>query len=322
MTTLADRLLRRVVPAVPVPFDAGGNIDGELQALYVDWMARQSVGGVAVWAHTGRGLRLSDEQRHVTLQSWRQGLGDLPIVAGVGVPAHATLPVSPGPRTDAVIGATVQMVQEAWANGADGVLVHPPRGLCGLTGQHERIVELHRAVCAVGLPGLAFYLYEAAGGVHYPPQLIQDILRVDGIIGIKVATLDSVMTFQEAAAAAARVDGALLVTGEDRFLGYTVTWGAQAALVGLAAACTDRPAAIFEAWAQEEWGRYLHLSRAVDEFARHTFRQPMEGYVQRMLWALEADGVLPRPAHDPYGPPLPGTERDRVFAAVRTLRGR
>ena len=38
-------------------------IDTLAQERYARWMARQPVGGVAVWAHTGRGLRLSESQR-------------------------------------------------------------------------------------------------------------------------------------------------------------------------------------------------------------------------------------------------------------------
>ena len=40
-----DRIRDRVVPAVPVPFDASGEIDTELQDQYVAWMADQAVGG-------------------------------------------------------------------------------------------------------------------------------------------------------------------------------------------------------------------------------------------------------------------------------------
>ena len=46
----------------------------------------------------------------------------------------------------------------------------------------------------------------------------------------------------------------------------------------------------------------------------------MDGYVQRMLWALEDDGVLKTPVLDPFGPRLGADDRDRVRAAVGNLR--
>ena len=70
-----------------------------------------------------------------------------------------------------------------------------------------------------------------------------------------------------------------------------------------------------------EWERFQELSAAIDAFARRTFVAPMDGYVQRMLWALQADGVLPRNAHDPWAPTLAPANRESVAAAVRALRG-
>ena len=64
----------------------------------------------------------------------------------------------------------------------------------------------------------------------------------------------------------------------------------------------------------------LALSRRCDRFAQVTFVEPMEGYIQRMLWALAADGIIPDDAcHDPLGPPLAPAERERVAHVMRTL---
>ena len=73
MVDLRQRVRQRVVPAVPVPCDAEGAIDQAAHRRYVAWMAGQSVGAVALWAHTGRGLHLSDEQRALVLRTWRDG---------------------------------------------------------------------------------------------------------------------------------------------------------------------------------------------------------------------------------------------------------
>ena len=59
------------------------------------------------------------------------------------------------------------------------------------------------------------------------------------MLGIKVATLDSVMTFQDVARLIRRqAPDKVLITGEDRFLGYSLMCGAEAALIGMGAACT------------------------------------------------------------------------------------
>jgi 4-hydroxy-tetrahydrodipicolinate synthase len=319
--TLLDRWRGSVIPAVPVPFNAAGEIDWELHDVYVGWMKQQPIGGVAVWAHTGRGLHLSREQQLRILESWRQGDDDLPIVCGVGVSHFAPLPTSQLFQTDAAIRVVVEMAEDAARLGATAVMVHPPGDILATADWVERVVELHEAVSEVGVPIVAFYLYESAGGLPYTHALVERLLSIERVVAIKVATLDSVMTFQDLAATVRQVPGAMLITGEDRFLGYSLMMGADAALIGLAAACTDRCAALVEAWTSGETDRFLTLSRQLDAFAQRTFVHPMEGYVQRMLWALEDDGVFPRPVVDPFGPRMDAAERAGVTAAVRALRG-
>ena len=53
------RIVEKLIPAVPVPFDRDGRLHETGLARYAEWMATRSIGGVAVWAHTGRGLHLA-----------------------------------------------------------------------------------------------------------------------------------------------------------------------------------------------------------------------------------------------------------------------
>jgi len=256
-------------------------------------MARQPIAGVAVWAHTGRGPHLSAEQRRVVLATWRAGLPGKTIVAGANA---------------------VSMAREAKQGGADALLAFPRR---------DDAVGYHAALAAE-LPVIAFYLYEAAGGVSYDDATLQAILSLPGVIGIKVATLDSVMTFQRIAAVMRSHPDKLLITGEDRFLGYSLMLGARAALIGMGAALTDLQAALLTAYRDGDHHAFLRLSTQLDAFSQTTFIAPMEGYIRRILWALAADGVIPDDAcDDPWGPPpaLPAAEREAVRRAVRALRG-
>ena len=283
------RLEWGLVPAVPVPFRAG-TLAEDAQRAYASWMARQNVAGVAVWAHTGRGLHLSAEQRRCVLATWRSALRDKVLVAGAG---------------------SLEMASDARAGGADALLAFPRR---------EDPVDYHRAL-GRELPVIAFYLYEAAGGVPYDDDTLRALLDLPEVIGIKVATLDSVMTFQRIARLAAAYPEKLLVTGEDRFLGYSLMLGARAALVGMGAALTDLQVQLLAAHAAADHPTFLRLSALLDGFAAATFVRPMEGYVRRMLWALDADGVLPADAcDDPWGPTFGAGEREAVRRAVREAR--
>ena len=288
MTELRDRL-RGLIPAVPVPF-TGTSLNGAAQSAYAKWMASQPVAGVAIWAHTGRGRHLSGEQRRIVLETWREALPDRVVVAGV----HDL--------TTAI---------EARRGHADALLVYPERN--DPLAHHARISR--------ELPVILFHLYPAAGGVEYDEATLDALLDLPNVVGIKVATLDSVMTYQRIAAVVRRHPDKLLITGEDRFLGYSVLMGATSALVGMGAALTAMQAELLGAARDERWADFVALSARCDAFAQATFVEPMEGYIRRMLWAAAAEGAIPDDAcDDPWGPELPEAERAAVASAVADAR--
>ena len=289
MTGIASRIEWGLIPAVPVPF-RGTEPDAAAQRAYAGWMAAHSVAGVAVWAHTGRGPHLSAEHRREVLETWREALPDRVVVAGA---------------------RDITMAIEARRGRADALLAFPERH--DPVGYHRRLGR--------ELPVIAFYLYEAAGGVPYDDQTLHAILDLPEVVGIKVATLDSVMTFQRLAALRRSHPDKVLVTGEDRFLGYSVMAGATSALVGMGAALPDVQVDLLHAWRDRQWDRFVALSALCDRLAQATFIEPMEGYIRRMLWAAAADGALPRDAcEDPWGPALPESEREAVEQAVVDAR--
>jgi 4-hydroxy-tetrahydrodipicolinate synthase len=289
MSNLIERLEGGLVPAVPVPF-RGRDLDEAAQRAYAGWMATQPVAGVAVWAHTGRGPHLSAEQRRYVLEAWRDALPDGVVVAGA---------------------RDITMAIEARRGRADALLAFPQA--TDPIGYHQRLSR--------ELPVIAFYLYEAAGGVSYGDETLHAILELPGVLGIKVATLDSVMTFQRIAAVLREHPSKLLITGEDRFLGYSLLLGARAALIGMGAALPDLQADLIRARLAEDWSRFVALSDLCDRFAQTTFIEPMEGYIRRMLWAVAAEGAIPAEAcDDPWGPSLPLEERVAVERMVRDVR--
>jgi 4-hydroxy-tetrahydrodipicolinate synthase len=245
---------------------------------------------VAVWAHTGRGPHLSAEQRRTVLETWREALPGGVIVAGA---------------------RDITMAIEARRGRADALLAFPA----------SADPVAHHARMSRELPVIAFWLYETAGGVAYDDATLHAILDLPGVIGIKVATLDSVMTFQRIAEMLRSHPDKLLITGEDRFLGYSIMLGARAALVGMGAALPGLQAGLLRAYAEGDWPAFHARSALCDRLALATFVPPMEGYVRRMLWAAAADGALPAEAcDDPWGPPLPAEERAAVERVVREVR--
>jgi 4-hydroxy-tetrahydrodipicolinate synthase len=213
------------------------------------------------------------------------------------------------------------MARLAAERGADAVLVHPPVAFRGRADQDRLVLQYHAAIAEAGLPLILFYLYEAAGGISYGPQLLAELLARPEVLGIKVATLDSIMTYQQIARLVrTQAPEKLLITGEDRFLGYSLMAGASAALIGMGAACTALQSAFLQAYWSGDASQFLALNGPVDDLALHTFLAPMEGYILRMLWCLVHAGIIPaEAAFDPWGPPLGRAEFDEIGACLARL---
>jgi 4-hydroxy-tetrahydrodipicolinate synthase len=286
---IATRLAWGLVPAVPVPF-RGGAVAAEAQRGYAEWMATHPVAGVAGWAHTGRGRLLSVADRATVLATWRTALPDRLVIAGADSPT---------------------MAEQARHGGADAVLAFP---------QADDPVGYHAALGGE-LPVLAFYLYDAAGGVPYDDATLRRILALPCVAGIKVATLDSPATFRRIAAVAREFSDRVLVTGEDRFFGQSLDLGARAALVGMGAALPDRQVALLRAHRDGRRDVMAPLTALLDRLGALAFATPIEGYVRRMLWAAAAEGAVPGDScDDPWGPPLDPAERETIASFVRAVR--
>jgi len=286
VTALQERLRGGVLAAVPVPC-SGREINESAQRSYAASMAGEPLAGVAVWAHTGRGPHLSPEQRRTVIEAWREALPGKVVVAGV----HD-------------IGTAI----DARRRDADALLIFPVAD--DPVRHHDRLSR--------ELPGILFWLYEAAGGVAYDDATLHRLLDLPHIIGIKIATLDSVMTYQRLVPLVRAHPEKLILTGEDRFLGYSMLAGADAALIGMAAAVPALATGLFHARDAEDHARFIALTRAADAFAAATFHEPMEGYIRRMLWAAAAEGRIPEDAcDDPWGPALAVESRAHLARAVK-----
>ena len=308
---LKSSLAGGLIPAVPVMFDREHRFHERAHEAYVSFMSSQPIAGLAVWAHTGRGLLLDDVTAERVLRQWRAAV-DKPLIAGVGARNE---------NAQQATNRTIAMATAAANYGADALLVYAP---CWLK-DHERrdamIVEHHERLAKLGLPLVLFYLYEAAGGISYTRTVLEELLTLPNVIGIKMATLDSVMTYQDVAThVQTRHPDKLLITGEDRFVGYSLRRGAKAALLGMGAVCSHLQAELIAAHVAGKAERFLELSDLVDRLAEVLFIDPMEGYIGRILYALASLGVIPADAaNDPWGPVLTASELENIDLLLGAL---
>lgn len=312
-----------LLSAVPVPFDERGRFRDDAQEAYVRYLVREPVDGVVVWAHTGRGLHLDVEVADAVLRSWRSGLdsegtGGQTLIAAAG---SAPIDRSAGGWESRVVEGAVSMAERAREGGADALLVYAPTAFEDHGERRRWVADYHRAIAGVGLPLIAFYLYRAAGGLSYTTNELRDILSISGVAAIKMATLDSVCTYQDVLRLVQfEFPDRVVLSGEDRFLGYSLLRGARGALVGMGAVLAGLQKRLVEACLVGPADEALLRLRQVDELGECLFSPPMEGYISRILFALSTLGVLPSDAtFDPWHPSPDGDEKRRIARVVTRL---
>jgi 4-hydroxy-tetrahydrodipicolinate synthase len=315
-----EKLKGGLIPAVPVLLHKDGVIHRDVQQKYCEHMAQQDIRGVAVWVHTGRGLLLSHDKREFVISAWRGCMtGDKIVIAGVG--ANAPGPLWSPTMIQEFFEQTKEMGRHALNLGADAFLAFPPFALSPVEKHEAEIVAYHEEIASLGAPVFLFYFYEAGIGLPYSEKLLRKLFSIEAVVGIKLATYDNVVTVQNIARLIEEeFPDILFVTGEDRMMPYTIMRGAVCGLVGMGAICTDLQARLFKSYFAGKAKEFLELAAKVDRLGEATFVDPLEGYVLRLLWALELQGIIPAEvANDPYGPPLPEEQKTRLEQVLRSI---
>lgn len=315
-----DKLKGGLIPAVPVLLHKDGIVHRDAQEKYCEYMSQQDVRGVAVWVHTGRGLLLSREKREFVMSAWRRWMAEERLViAGVGAVVSGSITSSAKRRK--FFDQTKEMGRHALNLGADAFLAFPPFPLQPVEKREAEIVAYHEEIASLGAPVFLFYFYEGGIGLPYSEDLLRKLFSIEAVVGIKVATLDNVVTVQNIARLIEEsYPDILFVSGEDRMLPYTIMRGAVCGLVGMGSICTDMQVRLFKSYFAGQAKEFLKLAAKVDRLGEATFIEPLEGYVLRLLWALELQGLIPSEvANDPYGPPLPPEQKTRLESVLRSI---
>lgn len=300
---------KSLFPAVPIPFDNQGNIEEKAMENYAMQMAREPISGVALWVHTGRGLLINEKQREQVYLTWRKHLkNEQKIICGVG--AH----FNQGINEEKYYQQVFSIGQQARVLGADAILVYPPTYYRDNEDMEKKVIEYHKKIAALGIPMVLFYLYREAGGISYSIRVLKELFKIDLVEAIKMATLDSVCTYQDVATLINEdYPDINLITGEDRFFGYSLTRGAIGALVGLGAASPALQKSMIDKYLEGDYLSFVELMYKVDRFAEAIFISPMEGYIERLLYLLSLQGILPENVvNDPYGPGISTEEKKNI----------
>ena len=307
-----ERLRGRLIAAIPSPTDEwpGGHLRADHDL--VSRLADVPIGGVAVGTMPGGTGRRLWESSARELGAWREGLraGQL-LVASAGA--------SPGLRRPLdLFEAALATARKLADLGVDLLVVQPPGAVRGRPDRDRLVLEYHSEVAEAGLPMLVSYRPEASGGIRYGPEVLAQLLARPEILGVEVATIDGIVTFQQVEALVRELSPSkLVVSGEERFLGYSLMCGADSALVGMGCLFPELVLELMEAHFMGDAARFLARNATVDALARAIFAPPPEGIAPRMLLTLVQRGVLPLGAIDDASGPQSGrAQLDRLVEAL------
>ena len=203
--------------------------------------------------------------------------------------------------------------------GADAIMVFPPNGFA--LAQDGEIACRHHEIIIRAIPDAPLFLFQAshaAGQLAYPPEVLDRLLELPGVVGIKeggweVNRYDALRRRVKRA----RPEVAVLASGDEHLLACMVH-GSDGSMVSLADIVPD---AILELDAAVR-GSDLAAARAIhariEPLADAIYGQPPGGRATaRLKWCLARLGRIPDPALRPPAGPVGPTEAALLEDALR-----
>ncbi len=157
------------MPALVTPFAEDGDLDTDAHRRNLETLASDGVNGFVIGGSTGQGPYLEPGERATLVGIARSALGPQPFVV-CGVFAET-------------MRIAARQVAEAANTGADAVLVATPTTL--IRGRDGLVSGFFGDLAAISPIPVLLYSVPAVTGYTLPTDVVNDLSRVEGIVGIK-----------------------------------------------------------------------------------------------------------------------------------------
>jgi 4-hydroxy-tetrahydrodipicolinate synthase len=220
-----------------------------------------------------------------------------------------------GPSTD----AAVRQAQDFKAAGADALLVFPIPAYLSQPLNPAVPVLYHARIAEVGLPLILFQLQPALAGVNYDADVLEAMVRVEGVVAIKEASFDA-RRFVDTARLLERMPKRItLLTGNDNFILESFLLGATGALIGFGAVMTREQVDMIRAWQEGRPEDAMALGKRVQRLADVVFAAPVGDYRVRLKECLRILGVLESAHVRQPLLPISDAEREHLTAVLKEV---
>lgn len=211
----ANRVGRQLFAALPSPFLANGEVDGQTMTRFAGLVNRSSADGAFVAGTTGEFLALEQTERRALVVAALQGLGDKRLVVHIGAPSVRQCVALARDAADVGVTEMALMTPLFLPTGADAVV--------------RFFDEVARGL-AHGVR-LYAYLFRVRTNVEVSPGTLRRIASVAPLVGVKVSgeSLETCVAYKEALGAEFEV-----FTGTDGDYGRAGVAGLHGVVSGVA----------------------------------------------------------------------------------------
>jgi 4-hydroxy-tetrahydrodipicolinate synthase len=242
-----------VLPAVITPFRRNLSMDLDLEGLAsnIEFLIENGVHGVVPCGSTGESATLSFEEHETVIEKTIDVVnGRVPVIAGTGSNNTAE---------------AVRFTKAAKDLGADGVLVISPYynkpNRSGLVKHYTILADLDIPVIMYNVPGRT--------GQNLPPDLVIELARHPGIVGVKEASGDIGQISRI-------IEGTLdedfqVISGDDNLTFPILALGGNGVISVAANVEPGRMVAMFEAFCEGDFETALDLHYELSPLFRSMF---------------------------------------------------
>lgn len=185
--------------------------------------------------------------------------------------------------------------------GAQAIMVFPPNGFA-LSGD-PAIAVRHHGMIAAAVPGVPLFLFQAhhaAGYMAYAPAVLDRLLELPGVVGIKEGGWE--VNRYDALRRRVRVlrpEVAVLASGDEHLLACMVH-GSEGSMVSLADIVPEEIVALDAAVRRSDLGAARAVHERIEPLADAIYGQPPGGRATaRIKWCLARLGRIPDAAVRP-----------------------
>lgn len=288
---------RGIMPALLTPFDANGAVNIPAIHRLTQFLLDAGVSGFYVNGTTGEGLLLDLDERKQVLEAALDAVnGRVPVIAHVGAVS----------TRDAV-----DLAAHAVSAGAAAVAAIPPI----YYGVDLAAIHAHYQQIAQAARGLPLWLYHIPGatGVHLTPAQFAELVRIDGVRGLKFSDhnyfdMRAILEHGQAIVG----EDFRAVNGSDELLLPALIMGAHGAVGSTYNVLAAHFVRLFAAYTSGDIAQAQTLQYEANRIIRVLISVPHIAALKDILNRLGVDCGLPRAPLRP----LTGAEREQLYAGL------